>query len=189
MKKATTLSESPAKLPDSPELPGGGVGGGVPRAGVRDWSKASETTPEKNSEESEKNNNKNPTQKVSDCREEFEKKVANKDSPVVIFSEEEGQDRTRSEFTFGFDVNQDEELREPGPLLPPPGPSVSQPGPQTKLRTIVIDGSNVCCLTKVRKYCTVVPFYLIIFIFRTSFSLKDWSSPTTGFTAEDIVIS
>ena len=63
------------------------------------------------SEESDKNNNNNPTcdEKVSvvTCPEEFEKKVANKDSPVVIFSEEDGQDWTSSEFTFGFDVNEE----------------------------------------------------------------------------------
>ena len=63
------------------------------------------------SEESDKNNNNNPTcdEKVSvvTCPEEFEKKVVNKDSPVVIFSEEQGQNWTSSEFTFGFDVNEE----------------------------------------------------------------------------------
>ena len=116
----------------------------MPGVGVRDSSKTSETTPVKNSEESEKNMNNNPTceEKVSvmTCPEESKKKDANKDSPVV---------------------NQDEELREPGPLLPPPGLIVSQP--QTKLRTIVIDGSNVCCLKKVRRHFvlngTVLPDY------------------------------
>ena len=60
-------------------------------------------------EDSDNNNNPTCDEKVSvvTCPEEFEKKVANKDSPVVIFSEEEGQDWTSSEFTFGFDVNEE----------------------------------------------------------------------------------
>ena len=62
-------------------------------------------------EESDADNNNNPTcdEKVAvvTCPEEFEKKVANKDSPVVIFSEEDGQNWTSSEFTFGFDVNEE----------------------------------------------------------------------------------
>ena len=55
------------------------------------------------SEENDRNlhNNQTYDEKVS--------VVANKDSPVVIFSEEDGQDRNSSEFTFGFEVS--EELR------------------------------------------------------------------------------
>ena len=60
--------------------------------------------------DSDNNNNNNACDEkieVVTCPEEFERKEANKDSPVVIFSEEADQAWASSEFTFGFDVNEE----------------------------------------------------------------------------------
>ena len=87
-------------------------------------------------------NNQSSDEKVSvvTCPEESEKNVANRDSPVVTFSEEEGQVRNSTEFTFGCD-----DKKRPDRL----GTVVVQQEPKPRFRTIVIDGSNVSCLKKV----------------------------------------
>jgi len=121
---------------DFPALPGGNErteSVRLPGAWGKILTKASEVTPD-NTEEKENqdsvpavivpevpndagssdsdnnnNNNYNCDEKVEvlRCPEEFEKKLATKETPVVIFSEQEKQDWTSSEFTFGFDVNEE----------------------------------------------------------------------------------
>ena len=81
------------------------------------------------------NNNNNQS-----STEESEKNVANRDSPVVKFPDEDVQDRISTEFTFGFEDNERPER---------PGTVVVKQEPKPKFRTIVIDGSNVSCLKKV----------------------------------------
>ena len=78
-----------------------------------------------------------------------------------MFSEEDGQDRP--EVALGEDVTKDDEVRDPGlsssppPCPESPGTNVAPSEPQTKLRPIIIDGSNVCCLEKVfRSYPSII---------------------------------
>ena len=62
--------------------------------------------------------------RVITTEEEFDQKETNEHSPVVIFSEN-NQDWTSSEFTFGFDVNEDL-VANSNPALEMPGEEVQQ---------------------------------------------------------------
>jgi len=83
----------------------------VPKYGEPSEEDSDEVKTVADEEEATENNNNNNCDEdvkveVITIEDEFEKKETNKNSPVVIFSEK-NQDWTSSEFTFGFDINEE----------------------------------------------------------------------------------